>query len=96
MEHFSKTLDIAEISTRNEPIAESTLDKATDDALHFLHAHNGVQGFTADPARMHALRRKIDRCVIPWLFLVFGLNFLDKTLLNVSLLGLFWVLRLLR
>jgi hypothetical protein len=58
------------------------LDRA-DDAVLYLEGHtDGADGPQVD---LRALRRKIDRRLMPYMFCCYILQFLDKVMLNVSL-----------
>jgi len=54
-----------------------TVDR--DDAVVYLEGHN-VQA----NVDLNALRRKIDRRLLPYMFCCYVLQFLDKVMLNVS------------
>jgi hypothetical protein len=53
---------------------------AQDDAVVYLEGH-GDQIANVD---LKALRRKIDRRLLPYMFCCYVLQFLDKVMLNVS------------
>lgn len=54
-----------------------------DDAVIYLKSHaNGALDSQVD---LRALRRKIDRRLMPYMFCCYILQFLDKVMLNVSL-----------
>lgn len=63
--------------------------KAHDEALDFLEKHrNDVNArIGLDDTYMRKLRRKIDYHILPFMLLVYILNFIDKTILNVSLIS---------
>lgn len=50
-----------------------------DDAVDYLETHTESAGVD-----LIALRRKIDRRVLPYMFCCYVLQFLDKVMLNVS------------
>lgn len=54
-----------------------TLDR--DDAVVYLEGHNAHANVD-----LAALRRKIDRRLLPYMFCCYVLQFLDKVMLNVS------------
>lgn len=54
-----------------------------DDAVVYLEGHaDGTDGPQVD---LRALRRKIDRRLMPYMFCCYVLQFLDKVMLNVCL-----------
>ena len=58
--------------------------KTKDYALDFLEKHDVAVSFAHDEQRMRHLRTRIDFRLIPFLFLCFWLNYIDKSLLNVG------------
>lgn len=54
-----------------------------DDAVAYLKDHQN--GALDSPVDLSALRRKIDRRLMPYMFCCYVLQFLDKVMLNVSL-----------
>ena len=57
--------------------------KSIDDAWSYLNTQHH-EGHDADPINMKALRRKIDRRIVPLMFGCYTMQFLDKVILNVS------------
>lgn len=55
-----------------------------DDAVVYLEGHGDVR----PNVDLVALRRKIDRRLLPYMFCCYVLQFLDKVMLNVSVLQL--------
>lgn len=67
--------------------AKSMLDDSTkDEALDFLRQfkQDNSTDLHYDAARARRLRRKVDNRIIPFFVFCYVLNFVDKTLLNVS------------
>lgn len=81
--------EIPTVSTvsSDHPDDTSSLGGDGDGALDFLKAVGTEGNFSQDAGRMKKLRNRIDRRVIPFLFLSYFLNYMDKILLNVSLVG---------
>ena len=61
------------------------LGRTHDAALDFLRAREGAATTTLhnDAAYARRLRRKVDGFVMPFLFVVYAVTFLDKVILNV-------------
>jgi len=53
---------------------------AQDDAIVYLEGHRDEMA----NVDLKALRRKLDRRLMPYMFCCYGLQFLDKVMLNVS------------
>lgn len=63
-------------------VVPQPLQSQVDDAVVYLKGHsNGAVDSQVD---LRALRRKIDRRLIPYMFCCYILQFLDKVMLNVS------------
>jgi hypothetical protein len=73
--------------TESNP-APANIDRTHDVALDFLRAKEVAIDATLylDPAYARRLRRKADKLVMPFLFIVYGVTFLDKVVLNVDYL----------
>lgn len=56
-----------------------------DAAWKFLNDHREIVG--VDAVNLNALRRKIDWHIVPLMFLCYTMQFLDKVILNVSIIG---------
>lgn len=56
-----------------------------DAAWKFLNDHRETVG--VDAVNLNALRRKIDWHIVPLMFLCYTMQFLDKVILNVSIIG---------
>jgi hypothetical protein len=54
-----------------------------DDAVTYLNDHGNVP--PDSQVNLRALRRKIDRRLMPYMFCCYVLQFLDKVMLNVRL-----------
>mgnify|MGYP001635997320 CR=1 FL=1 len=65
-----------------EVVAHPSADEI-DDAVVYLKGHE--KEALDSPVNLRALRRKIDRRLIPYMFCCYVLQFLDKVMLNVSL-----------
>ena len=75
-------------TNRNQPVADAiqgqaTSSQALDDAWNFLDKHGDVQHTDAD---LVAIRHKVDRRILPFMFCCYFLQFIDKVMYNVSIL----------
>lgn len=74
-------------SIRADQLEIQTTDSKADEALEYLKQHASEGHFAHDVRRYRRLKLKIDIRVIPFLTLAYLMNFLDKILLNVCLVG---------
>jgi hypothetical protein len=66
-----------------EVVAQPLSADQADDAVLYLKSH--ADGACNPTVNLRALRRKIDRRLMPYMFCCYVLQFLDKVMLNVSL-----------
>ena len=75
-------------STDSTIVAQSPLSRSKDDLdqayWYIRQAGAGINDEVATPAASKALRRKIDRWIVPISFACYTMQFLDKVLLNVG------------
>lgn len=63
---------------------QATSSQAVDDAWNFLGKHGNVQYTDLD---LVAIRHKVDRRILPFMFCCYFLQFIDKVMYNVSILN---------
>lgn len=63
----------------------TAIERTHDVALDFLRARDGTVNakLHTNPVYARRLRRKVDKLVMPLLWAVYGVTFLDKVILNV-------------
>lgn len=82
-----KLADVEVSQGRSTPsTTDESVDSGVDAAWKFLNEHRDAAA--ADVAvNLNALRRKIDLRIVPLMFLCYTMQFLDKVILNVSVLA---------
>lgn len=75
----------------DQPVADAirrqaTSSQAVDDAWNFLDKHGDVQHTDLD---LVAIRHKVDRRILPFMFYCYFLQFIDKVMYNVSISNLY-------
>ncbi|KAF2967771.1 hypothetical protein GQX73_g5829 [Xylaria multiplex] len=79
-----KAVDISrESDVGIERIPKHVVDNDPDEALKLVAAHAG-ETIILEPEEQKKLLRKIDRHMMPFLCVVYGLNYLDKTTLSYA------------
>ncbi|CAK3823547.1 MFS general substrate transporter [Lecanosticta acicola] len=63
---------------------ENHRKKSLDEAFDFIRTHEATVVY--DEAALKRLRRKIDWKVVPFLYLIFGIQYLDKYLMNYAII----------
>ena len=82
------------IASNTSPVTDhcspGDIGRIKDAALDFLETHQSAidPNLYKDQAYVRRLRRKVDFAVIPFLMLCYVMNFLDKTLLGVTITAL--------
>ena len=83
--YFDKEASMA-ANTKENGVEETQVSsglKSIDDAWSYLNTQHH-DGHDADSINIKALRRKIDRRLVPIMFGCYTMQFLDKVILNVS------------
>lgn len=75
----------------DQPVADAirrqaTSSQAVDDAWNFLDKYGDVQHTDLD---LVAIRHKVDRRILPFMFCCYFLQFIDKVMYNVSISNLY-------
>lgn len=56
---------------------------SVDDVLHYMKDHENLQ-VDAERVDIRRLRKRIDKRIVPIMFLCYTMHFVDRSLLNVS------------